>query len=86
MHMSKPPDCTCLSKGTGANHKVGACTADEAQHIVRGLQVVPEADVLMVEDVIRPVHTSEHLYSIHCRVILGLLLEATQTSQMLEHC
>ena len=54
---------TSFSKGTGANDKVGAGTADEAHDIVGGLQVVPEAHVLMVEDIVRPVNTSEHLYT-----------------------
>ena len=55
--------CACLGKGAGAHQEVGAGTADEAQHIVGRLQVVPEADVLMVEHIIPPVHASEHLHA-----------------------
>lgn len=43
---------TCLSKGSRAQQEVGASTADEAHHIVGGLQVVPEANVLMVQHII----------------------------------
>ena len=54
---------TSFSKGTGADDKVGASTADEAHDIVGWLQVMPEAHVLMIEDIIRPVHPPEHLYT-----------------------
>ena len=53
---------TCLGKGGGAQQEVGAGTADEAHDIVGRLQVVPEADVLMVQHIIRPVHPPEHLH------------------------
>ena len=43
---------TCLGKGSRAQQEVGASTADEAHHIVGGLQVVPEANVLMVQHII----------------------------------
>ena len=52
---------TCLSKGAGTHKEVGPSTADEAQHIVGRLQVVPEANVLVAEHIVSPVYTSEDL-------------------------
>ena len=52
---------TCRCEGGRAQQEVGAGAADEAHHIVGGLQVVPEPDVLMVQHVIRPVHSPEDL-------------------------
>ena len=54
---------TSFSKGTGTDDKVGAGATDEAHDIVGGLQVMPEAHILMVEDIIRPMHPSEHLHT-----------------------
>lgn len=43
---------TSFGKSTGANDKIGASATDEAHDIVSRLQVMPEAHVLMVEDII----------------------------------
>ena len=43
---------TCLGKGSRAQQEVGASAADEAHNIVSGLQVVPEANVLMVQHIV----------------------------------
>lgn len=43
---------TCFGKGAGANDEVGAGTTDEPQYVVCRLQVMPEAHVLVVEDII----------------------------------
>lgn len=56
---------TSCSKGTGADDEVGPSTADEAHHIVGRLQVVPEADILMIEDVVRPANSIEDLHALH---------------------
>lgn len=52
---------TCGGERGGAQQEVGAGAADEAHDIVGGLQVVPEANILVVQHIIRPVHTTEHL-------------------------
>lgn len=43
---------TSFSKSTGANDKVGAGATNEAHDIVSGLQVMPEAHVLVIEHII----------------------------------
>lgn len=41
-----------MGKGSRAQQEVGAGTTDEAHDIVGGLQVVPEANVLVVQHII----------------------------------
>jgi len=60
-YFATPLSHTCFSESTGPDDKVRSSTADEAQHVVGRLQVMPEPHILVIEDIIRPVHTPEHL-------------------------